>query len=169
MKKTIALLLGLMLILGFALVACGDEATTDDATDDAVEETTDDTTTDDSVMEEESDAIDWTEAADYEEQEATVTGTIDAINDVWTEKQIPKILLVMGDPEGDHFNIVVKLNADGTVAPEAGYDLAGLNALLGKTVEITGTVKINAFESVYEIFLTDNDDASLVVGELVVK
>ena len=60
MKRTVALLLGLMLVLGFALVACGEEGTTDDAAADGAA----------------GGAVDWTEAADYETQQATITGTV---------------------------------------------------------------------------------------------
>ena len=166
MKKTIALLLGLVLILGFALVACGDEATTDDATDDAVEEVTDDAatddadddaTTEDSAVEETSDAIDWTEAGDYEEQEVTITGTIDAVNDLWTEKQVAKVTLVMGEKEGDHFNVAISLNEDGSWPEYVAQYADMLDQLVGKTVEVTGTVVVNTWESCFEINLTDAD------------
>jgi len=172
MKKTIALLLGLMLVSGFALVACGEEATTEESTETTAAEATDTTAaeaTETTMAEEVSDAIPWTEAGDYEEQEATITGEVVKINDIWTEKQIPKVLIVLGDPadpEGDHFNIVIKLNPDGTLAEGVDVDLTQLPGLVGMTVEVTGTVKINSFESVYEIFLTDNDDPTLVVGEM---
>ncbi len=54
-----------------------------------------------------------------------------------------------------HFNIVVELNEDGTI-PVEGVTEEMLNGLVGKTVEITGVVKIDSFDvGAYEIFLTN--------------
>ena len=77
MKKTIALVLGLLMVMGLAVAACGggaDTATT------VVEEVT---TTEAAI-----DAIDWSEAADYEGSEATVTGVVAAVDNKFIEKGI---------------------------------------------------------------------------------
>lgn len=159
MKKTIALLLGLMLILGFALVACGEEATTDVSTEESTEDTTATTAMEEvTTTEAVSSGIPWTEAGDYDQQVATITGTIDVVNDLWTEKQVAKVTLVMGDPEGDHFNIAISLNADGTWPDYVAQYADMLDMLVGKTVEVTGMVYVNEWESCFEINLTDSDD-----------
>ena len=109
MKKTIALVLGLLMVMGFAVAACGggaDTATT------VVEEVT---TTEAAI-----DAVDWSEAADYEGSEATVTGVVAAVDNKFIEKGVTKILVRVGGVQTEpHFNIVVGLNDDGTI-PLAG-------------------------------------------------
>jgi hypothetical protein len=150
MKKTIALLLGLMMVLGLAVVACGGEAT----------ETT--TTEQVTTTVAASTAVDWSEAADYEGSQVTVTGAVAAVDNKFTEKGILKILVRVGGLQtSPHFNIVIELAEGGTI-PVSGVTEEMLNGLIGKTVEITGTVVLNAFDvGAYEIFLTD--PAKLVV------
>jgi hypothetical protein len=148
MKKVIALSLGLMLVLGFAVVACGG-GTTEETTATTVAEAV--TTTEAAVT-----AVDWSKAADYEGSEATVTGVIAAVDNKFTEKGVLKILVRVGGVQTvPHFNIVVELAEGGTI-PVAGVTEDMLNGLIGKTVAISGTVVLNAFDvGAYEIFLTD--------------
>jgi hypothetical protein len=149
-KKSLALLLGLMLVMGFVVVACGGGATETTAAEQV-------TTT---VAA--SNAVDWTEAADYEGSQATVTGKVAAVDNKFTEKGVLKILVRVGGVQTvPHFNIVIELAEGGTI-PVLGVTEEMLNGLIGKTVEITGTVVLNAFDvGAYEIFLTD--PAKLVV------
>ncbi len=144
MKKTIALLLGLMLVMGFAVVACGGEATEDTTATTAAQEVTTTVAA--------SPAVDWSEAADYEGSEATVTGQIAAVDNVFKTKGVLKILVRVGGVQtSPHFNIVIELAEGGTI-PVAGVTEDMLNGLIGKTVEITGTVVLNAFDTgAYEI------------------
>lgn len=154
MKKSIGLLLGLMLVMSFALVSCGDEVTvaTEGATTTAVTTAAPDTTQTTEVT---FTAVDWTEAADYEESEAVITGTIVAVDNLLDTEQIPKILVRLGgDSTTDHFNIVVQLDEDGTILFES-ITTDMLNALVGQTVEISGVVTANVDESVYEMYFTD--------------
>jgi len=58
-----------------------------------------------------------------------------------------------GDGSGSGFSIMIALNADGSV-PFAGITSPELPGLIGKTVEITGTV-VSAGGASYGIFLTD--------------
>ena len=153
MKRTIALLLSLMLVVGFAVVACGGEATETTASTVAEEVAT---------TEAASTAVDWSEAADYEGSQATVSGPVAAVDNKFTEKGVLKILVRVGGVQTvPHFNIVIELAEGGTI-PVAGVTEDMLNGLIGKTVEITGAVVLNAFDTgAYEIFLTDA--AQLVV------
>lgn len=158
MKKAVALLLGLMLVLSFALVACGDEATD-------TEDTSATTAAADTETSEAADTggpVDWTEASDYEESEATITGTVAAVDNLYEIKGIAKLLIRLGgDSSSDHFNAVLVLNADGTL-PEYAAEYADMAAaLVGQTVEVTGVVTINSFESCYEILLNDADNNTL--------
>ncbi len=101
-------------------------------------------------------AVDWSEAADYEGAEATVTGAIAAVDNKFTEKGVLKILVRVGGVQAEpHFNIVVELNEDGSI-PVAGVTEDTLNGWIGKTVVVTGEVVLNAFDNgAYEIFITD--------------
>jgi hypothetical protein len=149
-KKIVVLVLGLMLALSFAVVACGGGTTETTAAEQV-------TTT---VAA--SNVVDWSEAADYEGSVATVTGPVAAVDNKFTEKGVLKILVRVGGPQtSPHFNIVIELAEGGTI-PIPGITEEMLNGLIGKTVEITGTVVLNAFDTgAYEIFLTD--PAKLVV------
>ncbi len=154
MKKTIALILGLMLIMGFAVAACGGTSEETTATT-AAEQVT---TTAAAAA-----AVDWSEASDYEGSEATVTGPVVAVDNKFKEKGVTKILVRVGGVQTEpHFNIVIELNPDGTI-PIAGITEETLNSWIGKTATVTGTVVLNAFDSgSYEIIITD---ASQVVVE----
>ncbi len=147
MKKAVAAILGLMLVMGFALVACGN-ATEEQTTTTAAEAVT---TTEAAVT-----AVDWSEASDYEGAEATVTGVVAAVDNKFTEKGVLKILVRVGGVQAEpHFNIVVELNEDGSI-PIEGLTEDALNGWIGKTVVVTGSVVLNAFDSgAYEIFITD--------------
>jgi hypothetical protein len=143
-KKVIALCLGLMLILGFAIVACGGGATETTAAEQVT------TTVAAST------AVDWSEAADYEGSVVTITGTVAAVDNKFKEKGVLKILVRVGGVQtSPHFNIVIELAEGGTI-PLAGITEDMLNGLIGKTVEVTGSVVLNAFDTgAYEILLTD--------------
>ncbi len=165
MKKTVALLLGLMLVLGFALVSCGEEATEDDATATTAEATG--TTVADETESSAADAaatgaVDWTQAVDYEGQETTITGPVVEISNLFEEKGIAKVLIRLGgNSESDHFNAVVVLNADGTFPAYAAEYQSMMGALVGQTVEVTGVVSLNSFESCFEILLNDANNDTL--------
>ena len=150
MKKAIILLLALMLVFAFGLVACGGEGT----------DTEDDTAT---TAEMTGGPIDWTQAGDYETQEATITGEIGGISNLYEEKGIAKAMIHLGGPKAeDHFNVTFVLNQDGTW-PDYLSDVEGQfnDDLIGKTMEVTGTISLNSFESVFEILINDADDNTL--------
>lgn len=161
MKRMMVLLLGLVLVLGFALVACGDEATTEEDAGETTETTAAATAT--TTTEEASMAVDWTEAADYEGTEATFSGEIVAVDNKFTEKGVLKILVRMGGLQTEsHLNVVVELNEDGSI-PVEGLTEETLNGFVGKTIEITGVPVVNSFDiGAYDIFLTDVNQVKVV-------
>jgi len=167
MKKTIALFLGLMLVFAFALVACDDEATDsgDDTQATEATETTEaiagkDAGEDDAAP---AGAVDWTQALDYEGEEVTITGEVAGFTNLFEDKGVHKYLIRLGgEPPEDNFLVVVALNQPEGTWPNYMSDLEGmLDTLVGKTVEVTGKVTLNQFESAYQIILNDADDDTL--------
>ncbi len=174
MKRTLVLLLGLVIVLSFALVACGDKASEGTtATTAAATETTAGTET--TAAEATGGAIDWTEAVDYEGEEVTITGTVAAVSNLYEEKGIGKLLVRLGgDSKSDHFNMTFVLDPNTGAWPAYAAEYESMVAeLVGKTVEVTGMVSLNSFESCYEVLMNDTDNNTIpddaMTGTLVVK
>lgn len=135
MKKLLALSLALMVVTSLALVA---------------------------VACDEDGPVSWEDAAKYDGMEGTITGTV--VEAVDMSPGVTKCIIRLGGTKEElHFNVGISLNDDGTW-PDYMSDIKALvddaeNSLIGKTVEVTGFVKTNAYENCFEIDLTDGDDS----------
>jgi len=142
MKKTLVLLLALMVVMGLSLaaVACGEEEVTteDDVTvDDVADDTTDDTA---------AAVLDWSDAKANIGTTATVSGPVVSVNLLTFADN--KILVNIGEETEDGFCVAIE-----------GYDtdkFTGLDdTMVGKTVTVTGEIYENEFDHWAEITITD--------------
>ncbi len=100
-------------------------------------------------------ATNWDAALDLEGTTATVTGPVMAVVDKGAG--IDKYILQIGSEGDDGFNATVEY-----ASADAFGGAAGLQALIGKTVEVTGEVYVNAFELKAEILLTEAAQLKIV-------
>jgi hypothetical protein len=170
MKKVFVLLLAVVFLGSLVLVGCGEEETTttmapETTTTMAPETTTTmapETTTTEAPTTTTAPAasatIPWNEAIDHEGETATVTGPVVAVVDKGAG--IDKVLVFLGS-EDDGF-IAMFNYAD----LDAFGGLEGLNALNGKTINVTGEIYVNQFELKAEIEV--KDPAQLEIAGMVV-
>lgn len=157
MKKCVAVLLGLLFVFAFALVACGDE--TADETETTAAEATETT-----AAEASGGPVDWTQAVDYEGEVVTITGEVGGISNLFEEKGIGKAMVHLGGAKAeDHFNVTFVLDVEDGTWPEYLSEMESQfnQELIGKTMEVTGTIRLNSFESCFEILVNDADDNTL--------
>lgn len=151
MKKLFVVLLAVLVLGSLALVAVACDDTEDTVTTEEVVTTEAAVDTTEAMA---SEAISTADAADYEGETITMTGEVVGVVDLGAD--IGKVLIQLDSAEDGEGGNLALLYAD-IDASGGALSVDMLQALVGKTVEATGEITINAFEAKPEIAITSAD------------
>ncbi len=166
------LVAALMVALGLLAVACGEEETTTtmapettttmapETTTTMAPETTTTMAETTTTMAPAAAPIPWNEAIDHEGETGTVTGPVVAVVDKGAG--IDKVLVFLGSEEDGFVAMFNYADLD----KFGGLD--GLNALMGKTILVTGEIYMNQFELKAEIEVKDPSQLAMAAPTAVI-